>query len=228
MTNWGTNCRRLMPLETLPVGNMMTQERVVKHTLPMGMAETFVRNSKGDVVTHTTFNGDVINYEYDTASGRVTRIRYPDGSENTMTYDTGGRLSSATDASGTIRYLYDSFGRPIRVDSPNGVFVVYSYTTLPWNRESIPDAIQRNDVRLCNAQNRLQTVTDGVGHQTTYTCTTSEGEQQRSRIRMAPQNSILSTLFIGLFRLRSSLPEAPWSLEHEIDYRDAQRTRSGQ
>ena len=37
---------------------------------------------------------------------------------------------------------------------------------------------------------------------------------------MAPQNSILSTLFIGLFRLRSSLPEAPYSLDHQIDYRD--------
>jgi RHS repeat-associated protein len=74
----------------------------------------------GNVLTATDGAGRVGTYTHD-ALNRVTGITYADTSQNvTYTYDQGtygvGRLTGTSDASGSVSYTYDGWGRMVRED----------------------------------------------------------------------------------------------------------------
>ena len=73
-------------------------------------------------------NGIVTGYSYD-AMNRITGINYPGGSNSdvSFTFDANGNRTSMTDATGVTTFAYDFYDRLVRVDNPDGGFVIYSY-----------------------------------------------------------------------------------------------------
>jgi RHS repeat-associated protein len=134
--------------------------RVVSRTRPAGERESFVFNAGGQLLAHTDFNGQLTTFIAD-ALGRVVQKNLPGGVSVPFSwtptglrtqaggdgyrYDTRGRLSQETKASGaTLTYTYDAVGNRTALTTPQGM-TSYTY----------------------DAMNRLATVTDPAGT-TTY------------------------------------------------------------
>jgi len=77
---------------------------------------TYQYDNEGHMTAVTGPDGKAIRYTYNPSGSLVSRI-YPDGTTHTITYGTSGqtnavgRMVSATDAVGTIRFIYDARGR---------------------------------------------------------------------------------------------------------------------
>lgn len=81
-------------------------DKLVSVTLPKNLT-VIARHYLSEVTTKY----GTVSYHYDKSSlggrrGTLTGIDYPDGTKITYTYDEMGRLSGATDVSGTVRYEY--------------------------------------------------------------------------------------------------------------------------
>jgi RHS repeat-associated protein len=75
-------------------------------------------------------NTHINSYSYDAASDR-TGFTAPDGSTNTYSYDTLGRLSTLTNSlTGQFSYSYDNLSHRISLNRPNGVNTSYNYDSI--------------------------------------------------------------------------------------------------
>ena len=61
------------------------------------------------------------------AHGQLTGKNYPDGTSVAYTYDAAGRLTSATDAAGTISLTYDARGFIATIEYPSGHGYTFQY-----------------------------------------------------------------------------------------------------
>ncbi|PBC18688.1 hypothetical protein CK226_33565 [Mesorhizobium sp. WSM4311] len=95
---------------------------VIQESSPDIGTTVYVRNRDGQVTQKTDARGVITIYTYDYA-GRITTRSYPSETASSVayTYDsvTGGnpgkgRLTSVTDAAGTVSYRYDLLGRVIQ------------------------------------------------------------------------------------------------------------------
>lgn len=102
--------------------------RIIKRTMPLGMAELYTYDQVGNLATLTDFRGKQTSYEYD-ALNRLTAKR-PDATLNepnvTFTYTPTGQRNSMIDASGTTTYTYDARDRLITKATPQGT-LTYGY-----------------------------------------------------------------------------------------------------
>ncbi len=73
----------------------------------------------------TNRRGQITQFEYE--HGRLTRILYPEGTENVYEYDDRGNLIRATGATGVIEMDYDSRDRVQRITYPGGQYLDYHY-----------------------------------------------------------------------------------------------------
>lgn len=79
-------------------------------------ASAWTLDAAGNVLTSRDAKGQTSTYKYDILN-RVTDVQFADGTAISYLYDVGpnaiGRLSRITDASGSIDYGYDEFGRVV-------------------------------------------------------------------------------------------------------------------
>jgi RHS repeat-associated protein len=128
---------------------------VIHH--PDGSVDQFEYDAVGNVIGLTDRAGETLQYTYD-AAGRVL-TKSGGGISQSFTYDARGNLLTATDASGTIAMQYDAQDRIIRVDYPNGRFLIYSYNAI-----GQPLTINQNGFVVnytYDSLSRLTDVTDG-------------------------------------------------------------------
>lgn len=122
--------------------------------------------------------GVVANYTYD-SKGRLATVTYADGTGYIYTYDSVDLMTSVTDAQGLLieAHTYDNLRRGLTSSRADGVASVslhyppeYSWGDTSWVSPS-------GDLRTLgsgNAQTFTTTVTDSLGHNTTFTWGLSE------------------------------------------------------
>ncbi|WP_228055720.1 putative Ig domain-containing protein [Lusitaniella coriacea] len=106
--------------------------RPTETVLPLGQRNRTDYNSFGQVTAATDFNGDTINYTYD-SYGRLENKTFTDPriSPVSYTYDpvTLG-LSTVTDSRGVMQYTYDNYDRLETITTPDQKTVGYGYDLL--------------------------------------------------------------------------------------------------
>jgi YD repeat-containing protein len=75
--------------------------------------------SKADSATAQTDGGGTISYRYDLL-GRQVGKTLPGQSEQTLTYDSAGNLTSIGEPGGTTTYRHDSVNNVISLSEPGG------------------------------------------------------------------------------------------------------------
>ncbi|MGH9383813.1 MAG: RHS repeat-associated core domain-containing protein, partial [Vicinamibacterales bacterium] len=88
-------------------------------------AESWVHDSRGRVIGHTSADGDAVAFTYD-AAGMRTSITTAYGT-TAYTFDQLNRLATVTDALGTTQYTYDAVGNLASMTYPNGLSTRYRY-----------------------------------------------------------------------------------------------------
>ena len=94
------------------------------------IAQKTTYNNRGWPVTSIDGDGNVTRYTYNTL-GQVTKIVYPDETQQNIAYDTANRTMTVTDALGTVtRSIYDGSGnlREVRDVESNAVLETNTYT----------------------------------------------------------------------------------------------------
>ncbi len=87
--------------------------------MPDSAVETWSYNANGDVSAYTNPLSQTINYGFDDAS-RKTTITYPAGTGTTFSYDSAGRQTGMTDATGTTTWTLDNAGQVTGLSTPQG------------------------------------------------------------------------------------------------------------
>ena len=129
-----------------------------------------VTNAKGQTLSYTftsqdqTFINPENNTEQVTFTFRnLTRIDYPDGTNEQFTYDARGNVITRTDRAGkTWSYTYNSRGQVLTVTNPAGGVITYTYNgdgTLASRTDS--DGVTRTFTY--DTYKRLQGITHGDG-----------------------------------------------------------------
>ena len=139
---------------------------------------SFAYDDTGNMVERDQ-NGRVTRYEYD-ALNRMVKIDYPNSPDVISTYDTGcldndayaiGRLCTVQDASGSMQFGYDSWGRVVRevktirntlVPAPRGFLIEAEYDLIGNVRQVRLDGEALADYAY-NRLNQLVGVTDKEG-----------------------------------------------------------------
>ena len=116
---------------TEPLGNGTTissnrEGDPTKVTAPDGSSSSITYSAAGLITSKTDRRGVPVSFGYD-AGDKLTAEMMPDGSVNTFTYDAHHDLLSATNATGTTTFTYDSSNRITSVAYPNGLGVAYTY-----------------------------------------------------------------------------------------------------
>lgn len=115
-------------------------DRVIKTTWPDASYAADTYDAAGNVLTHRNRYGEVTAFTYDELNRKVTETP-PSGSGDSMksyTYDFAGRIKTVSDANGVFTYGYDTAGRMISVQRPDGKTIQYAYdangnrTQLTW------------------------------------------------------------------------------------------------
>ncbi|AXQ31164.1 hypothetical protein D0B54_21885 [Solimonas sp. K1W22B-7] len=138
--------------------------QVTARVLPEGERETFGYDTNGNRTWHKDFNGRTHTFAYDDLNREIER-KYADGARVKTTYTASGQISTQTDARGVTKYQYDARDRLTRVESPEGV-IRYQYDQ-NGNRTLLSTKHQNVQYGF-DELNRLQSVTDTQGKQTTY------------------------------------------------------------
>ncbi len=155
----------------------------LSHTYSYSTNETItVTHSDGRVLTYLLddlnrivgfIDSDDLEYQYefDTQTGNITSIIFPDGNKKTYGYLSNNsafllnRIDDENSVSSYARWLYDSSGRAIRSEHFNGAEQV------DFDYSNVDDPV---DPRV--------TTTNALGKQTTYRFVTINGEQKISQV----------------------------------------------
>jgi RHS repeat-associated protein len=126
-----------------------TEEELTEIINEQGHQYTFLRDSEGDVIRETGFDGITYKYQRDLA-GRIIKVLKPgnesvsywydkldqvvqtshsNGENITYTYDRSGLLTEAVNQHAFIRFEYDSLGRKIK-ENQNGSVIISEYDVL--------------------------------------------------------------------------------------------------
>ena len=93
----------------------------------LGNITQYSYDCRGNLLSSTDASGNIISYQYDLLNN-VTRIVYPDGSEEAYDYDIEGNVIETKSRDGLIKkYEYDKLNRLTKITYPNGIYETYSY-----------------------------------------------------------------------------------------------------
>ncbi|MDP3478236.1 MAG: RHS repeat-associated core domain-containing protein [Desulfoprunum sp.] len=162
-----------------------TNSNMTSVTDPLGHTTTYTYNSLDLVTSITDAKGNITQYGYDVRGNRtsitdatnaITQYQYDDrgnltaiitplGNTTSLIYDTQGNLlsrqqsgySGTTAITATTQYTYNSYGRITSIDGPRSDV-----------NDTVSFAYYPNDVSAGNNRANLHTVTDALGHTTTY------------------------------------------------------------
>lgn len=149
-----------------PVGASGSAESIV-YTY---YADTTSSHTIGDLSTSTNALGHLTEYLEYNKSGKVTKMRDPNGSITVLAYDSQLRLTSRTTgadspAARTTTYAYDGVGQVIKVTAPDASYITYIY----------------------DAAHRLTDVSDSLGNTIHYTLDNA-GNRIREEVKDATGN----------------------------------------
>ena len=96
-----------------------------------GTLNSFTYDRSGGLLSTTTGVGETTRYRYDGHGRMVEVIRPPGRGSTRYAYDLDGRLLSQVESTGSdpwvTSHTYDSAGRVIRTDHPDGTFETFTY-----------------------------------------------------------------------------------------------------
>ncbi|MDZ8070038.1 MAG: putative Ig domain-containing protein [Nostoc sp. DedQUE08] len=135
--------------------------RLTATILPMGQRNQTVYDKFGQVSSQKDFNGDTINYSYDSI-GRLQQKTFTDPRVATVsyTYDSiTSQLKTVTDGRGVTQYNYDQRDRLSKIIQPDQQFVSYGYDLL----DNVTSLTTQAGITSYGYDklNRLDTVKDG-------------------------------------------------------------------
>jgi RHS repeat-associated protein len=146
--------------------------RLVKTTNPDGTSTQTAYDALSRRTSTTDAKGNVTQYDYDTA-GRISRIGYPDQTEDTFQYDPEGHRTqvSSHGLPGHIglvtNYSYDAVGRLIQTTNAEGARSTTQYDALG-QVASTTDALNHVTSYAYDDAGRRISVTDALGNVSKY------------------------------------------------------------
>lgn len=99
--------------------------RLTRTTYADGRFMELSYNNKNLIIKARLTNGSFIEYGYD-ALNRMTSKTLPDGRVYTYTYDGHGRVSTATNQTGIVKFTYDNLNR-VASETFNGRTIMFEY-----------------------------------------------------------------------------------------------------
>ena len=104
------------------LGNVIAAENSLGHRMTLSYDPRF-----SQITSLEDARESQTAFEYDD-SGNLITITYPDGSQESLTYDADGNPTSFTSRSGDVTtYSYNVRGQLLRKDYPDGSWVTYAY-----------------------------------------------------------------------------------------------------
>ena len=97
--------------------------------IPTEAASSTPTTPRRQVTQFINRDGQAIGYTY-YANGLLESESFPDGTQDTFTYDSHDNLVSMTDSIGTTTFAYDSADRLTKVTYPDGNYLEYTYNSL--------------------------------------------------------------------------------------------------
>jgi RHS repeat-associated protein len=143
-------------------GNVIAAEDPLGHQVRLGYDTRF-----NQVSSLVDGRGNRSTFAYD-GSGNLTKLTYPGGSQETITYDAAGNPTTFASRSGAvITYTYDTQGQLLRKDYPDGSWVAYTYDAAG-NLTSASDASGTITMQYDTNTNLLTRITYPSGHSFTF------------------------------------------------------------
>jgi RHS repeat-associated protein len=164
--------------------------RVSSMTDGLGRETSYEYDPAGNLITLSDPAGRITTSTYD-AANELTGVSYSDGVTHgvSYTYDADGQRISMNDGTGTTTYAYDSLHRLAKDIQGGGQTVSYGYD-LAGNLVSLKAAPgPYNVARTYDGANRLSSVTDWLGHASTFAY---DGDS--NLVGEAYPNGVLATL----------------------------------
>ena len=146
-----------------------SQHLPLKITDAAGQTITNTYNSRGQLLSTANPKGEMTTYNYD-ANGYLTNVvghLQNSGDVTSFTYDSFGRVHTATDTEGyTLTYTYDAFDRKTSVTHPDGTFEQFVYSNL--DLVASRDRLGRWTTNTFDALRRLVKTRNPLGRVTQY------------------------------------------------------------
>lgn len=140
--------------------------------LPEGQEASYAYDANGNLEAYTDFAGKTQEYDYD-ALNQLISIAFANDPTQEFTYTATGLIETITDGRGVTQFAYDERDRLIARTDPNGPYISPGGPTIQYTYD---DSSNRTSVQTPNgtttygfdAQNRLNSVIDRDGLETTY------------------------------------------------------------
>ncbi len=134
---------------------------LISTTYANGSVQTSSYNPLGEATQSVDQDGIVVQYGYDGA-GHVTSETFSDGTQETFTYDAHGNLLTATNATGTTTYTYNSIDELTQVAQPGGLYLDFTYNAAGQRTLTVDQTGYTLEYQY-DAVGRLSEITDGTG-----------------------------------------------------------------
>jgi YD repeat-containing protein len=156
-----------------PLGNHTTYgidgyARAVERTDPDGFGQSWALNKFGDITKTVDALGNETDYTYAPGTDNVTGALFPDGSRVSLTYDSFNKPITITDQLGNLTTITrdGTTGSALSIANPLGESEAFTFTS---DRvQTITDALGHVTTVLYNSSGWMQTVIDPAGNRTTY------------------------------------------------------------
>ncbi|GHU37735.1 hypothetical protein FACS1894192_07390 [Bacilli bacterium] len=145
---------------------------LIKETNFNGAERTATFDPEGNKLSETDYNGNKTSYTYNLI-GQVIKETNAMGGSKTYTYDGNGNVASESDYLGNLTKMsYNSLNQRTEMTFPDGTKATYSYDKLGnLTKEILPDG--KTTTFAYDVNNQLIKATDGLGNATTYERSTS-------------------------------------------------------
>jgi RHS repeat-associated protein len=174
---YATNDVDLLEVRQTRVGHneLLVQATYDARHLPLsvvdggGQATFFGYNSRGQLLNVTNVKNEVVSFSYD-PSGYLVAVDGPlpgPQDRNTLTYDSSGRMRTATDPEGyTLTFDYDAFDRLLKVTFPDTTWQEITYDRL--DASVVRDRLGRETRYTYDNVRQLAAVQDALGRVTRF------------------------------------------------------------
>jgi RHS repeat-associated protein len=130
-----------------------------------GATTQYEYNALGQMTKRTDADGSVTTYGY--KDDYLTSVEGPLGATYSLTYDSFGRLATATDPGGeTVKYEYDAADRLTKAAFPDGTAGTFSYSLLDF--ASSTDRLGHKTVVDHDSEREIVRVADPLGETVTF------------------------------------------------------------
>ncbi|HEY1692882.1 MAG TPA: RHS repeat-associated core domain-containing protein [Polyangiaceae bacterium] len=141
------------------------QHEPLTRTRANGGTTQYEYNALGQLVKMTDAAGGVTTYSY--SNDYLTSIAGPLGAALTFTYDSTGRIATATDVGGeTVTFAYDAADRVTSASFPDGTSTKLAYTLL--DLTGVTDRLGNTATDTFDAERERTAHKDALGHTVAY------------------------------------------------------------